>query len=487
MIGPLKALTRRLDRSDATRTALWAIAAYILVITAIRLFASPFLEIDEAQFVGNVDLRLVYGNSHPPLYNWLVRGLLEATGWRWALAVALLRAALLGLTLFFVLDAGRRLGGTVAGILALCCALLSPQVSWMSAHTLAHSLLVMAAAAGVLHGVALLLTGARGGLVAMAFWAGAGLLAKYNIGLLLAPLAVALLAEPGVRAELARRRGELPLAIPVFAVLAGTAVLGVLRAPGEATGRMSKLYREGPFAGFDVPLLGVDGALSLAIAVLTWGGISLALIAIAWRGSPPAAPVAARILRRTIVIGLFGFALFVIVADISAVHERYLTPLLMALPLLAGLHLANVPWRTVVVAAGLATMVAVPAGVVGMVAFDKHRFARPYEALAAPLTTLAPPGAVEVRSTSSDLAANMTIALERHGRQTHVYGDRLAGAAPQTLVQIEPEGWPVPDHTGQGWCVKDDLALSTAYNNLSDRMMGITAVIHVRCSANGQN
>ncbi|MEO1105505.1 MAG: glycosyltransferase family 39 protein, partial [Pseudomonadota bacterium] len=370
MSGPLTALPARLDAVGGTRLVVIAILAYVAVITLIRLVASPYLEIDEAQFVANVDLRLVYANSHPPLMNWLVRGALELTGWRWALALALTRALLLTLTLLMVFDTGRRLGGSTTGALALAAALLCPQVSWMSAHTLAHSLLVMTAAAGVLHGLALAMTRSQpGGLLLMGFWAGVGILAKYNIFLLLAPLAVALAAEPTVRAILTRRPAELTAAAALCVLMAAVAATGVWQAPQESTERISKLYRNGPFSALDVPVLGIDGVLALALSALAWGGIAMALVVLAARTAEPVAPVAVRVLRRTLVLGLAGFAVLILVADARQVPERYLTPLMMALPILTGLAVSAVRWRGLVLSAGLLAMIAVPVGIIGMVGF----------------------------------------------------------------------------------------------------------------------
>ncbi len=83
--------------SFLARRAPFAIIVYIAVLFALRLGLSPFMEIDEAQFVGEVAFAWNYGNSHPPLYNWLVRLALEVTRWHWVPAVALVRLSLLGL------------------------------------------------------------------------------------------------------------------------------------------------------------------------------------------------------------------------------------------------------------------------------------------------------------------------------------------------------------------------------------------------------
>ncbi|MEM6762593.1 MAG: glycosyltransferase family 39 protein, partial [Pseudomonadota bacterium] len=290
-----------------------AIGAYVVILAVLRLTLSPYLEIDEAQFVGAVDLRLVYGNSHPPLYNWLTRGALELTGWNWPLSVTLLRITFLGAALALVFDSARRLAGLQAGVAALAAAALCPQVSWMAAHTLAHSLLVMAAAAGVIHGVILARQRFSGGFVLAGAWAGAGLLAKYNILLLLLPFALAAALDPSVRQAARAMPRSLAAGAAVFAGCAAVAVAGLVAAPRASTERLGKLYRDGPFSAIDLPIIGVDGALSLGVSVLAWGGIVIA--AIAAFGRPPetaAAEGMARTLRRTVVFGLLGFLVAVL-------------------------------------------------------------------------------------------------------------------------------------------------------------------------------
>ncbi|HMF68685.1 MAG TPA: glycosyltransferase family 39 protein, partial [Phyllobacterium sp.] len=145
--------------SNLARRAPRAIVLYILVILVLRLFLSRFMEIDEAQFVGEVDFAWNYGNSHPPLYNWLVRLALELTGWNWVLAVALVRLSLLGLYHWLSFDTARRLGGDRAGVLALTVSALLPQIVWMSIQTTAHTILVISASIGIVHSFALLREG----------------------------------------------------------------------------------------------------------------------------------------------------------------------------------------------------------------------------------------------------------------------------------------------------------------------------------------
>ena len=69
----------------------FAVIAYCLALTALRLSFAVSLEADEAEFVGRADFRLIYDNAHPPLFNWATRVLLPFTGWSWPDALAILK------------------------------------------------------------------------------------------------------------------------------------------------------------------------------------------------------------------------------------------------------------------------------------------------------------------------------------------------------------------------------------------------------------
>lgn len=479
--GTLGTLGARLDHVPPA-AVVGAILGYVACLLALRLWLSPFLEIDEAQFVGAVDLRLVYDNSHPPLYNWLVRIALEATGWRWALSVALVRAVLLAATHLLLFDAGRRAGGTAAGILALALAALCPQVSWMSAHTLAHSLLGMAAAAGVVNAVVRLAerpTAAR--FAALGLAAGIGAMGKYSVFLLLAPLALALASEPTMRRRFASRHALWTPA--AFLAVAGPGLAAVALQPAAATQRLAKLYRDSAFAAVDVPHLGVDGVLSLVLAVAAWGAVPLVLAALVGRKTPPAQETAARvdrILWRTMGLGVSGLAVFVLAADMSAVHERYLTALLLPLPVAAALRLVGWRRRALVAGAGALAFAAVPMGIAAMVAFDAHRFARPYDALAAPVAAAAPAGAITVVSGWPALAANLTLALRRAGREAAVEGDPLARPG-SVLVQVWPGHEALPAGAlaePRGMCLAAAVRPAPPLRNLTGRPWPMTALVY---------
>lgn len=476
-----------LDRISPGAVAAGVIG-WVVALSVLRLALSPFLEIDEAQFVGAVDLRMVYGNSHPPLYNWLVRGALELTGWRWPPALALVRAVLLAATLLLVYDAGRRIGGRPAGLVALAAATLMPQISWMSAHTLAHSLLAMAGAAAVLHAVTIIVrTPAPLAFVWLGVAAAVGVLGKFNVALLLVPLAIAVAREPVLRSRFVRPSAL--LAPATFAALAGPALVAAVWQPRMSSERLAKLYEEGPFTAIDVPVLGLDGVLSLALSAVASAGVVLVLIAAFGRTVPPALGPTALAVRRalwvTLALGLAGFALGALASDLSLVHERYLTPLLMTVPLLAGMHLSASRHRARIIAAGVVVLLVVPFGIAGMVAFDGHRFARPYDALALPLAAALPQGPVTVIAPAPDLAANLTLALRRMGIHAAVEGDRMSGVTEaRTVVRVRSGIGPFrgdPPVAVARLCERATVRAEAPLRNLTGRTLAITAIIYAAC------
>ena len=288
--------------SKLARLAPRAIVLYILAILVLRLFLSRFMEIDEAQFVGEVAFAWNYGNSHPPMYNWLVRLALELTGWNWVLAVALVRLSLLGLYHWLSFDTARRLGGDRAGVLALTASAFLPQIVWMSIQTTAHTILVISASIGIVHAFALLREGkGTRAYIWFGIWAAIGALAKYNFFIFLVSFLIAAVMTPTIRRQLFQRR--IWISIAIFIAAFTPVIVASLNAPLAATaGRMHKLAQAiGYLESFDLPRVGIDGLASLLISTFLWAGPALIIFWIGrssrsstppagWRRGCPQAP-----------------------------------------------------------------------------------------------------------------------------------------------------------------------------------------------------
>jgi hypothetical protein len=190
-----------------------------------------------------------------------------------------------------------------------------------------------------------------------------------------------------------------------------------------------------------------------------------------------------RILWRTLAIGLGGFAVVVLAADVSRVHERYLTPLLMVLPPLAALQLAGWGGRRWFVVAGAATFAAVLVGLPVLALKGTHHFSRPYDALTEPLTTKITAGPVAVSSNRQDLAANTVLALQRKGIAAAIAGDRLA-PTPVTFVWVRWSGlgWPADEPSvPPEFCPHAVVRAEEPLANWTGSTMVLTGVVASSC------
>lgn len=377
----------------------YAVAVYFPLQVILRVLLSGNLEPDEAEMVQNAGWALGYGNSQPPLYQWLVMAVHAAVPY-WPLAIALAKNALLAATYLLAYDAGRRAtGDRIGGALFAGGLLFVPQIVWESQVALSHSVLATAAAAAVIHALVLVLE--RPGLrryVWLGIAAGAGLYAKYNFTIFVGLLVAAALSLPDIRRRLDGR--GLLAALGVTAALILPHALWALNHVAESTARLARLSRPGPYAGLDMPHLGIDGLLDLLVDMAS---ATLPLVFV-WllvrRLSPPLPPPAdgdiatplRRLLARMLLIGAIAVPAGILAADAHSFSVRYLTPVLVALPLTLVLAW---PQRDTgarrFLLAGLAVAVLITLAWPQTTLFGRHRFAVPYAEFAADVVALAPP------------------------------------------------------------------------------------------------
>ncbi|PRD53305.1 glycosyltransferase family 39 protein [Phyllobacterium myrsinacearum] len=393
-----------------------AILCYTLALIALRLALSPFLDIDEAQFVGLVDFSWIYGNSHPPLYNWLVRVALELTGWNWLVATVLVRLCLLGLYHWLSFDTARRLGGDRAGVLALAASALLPQIVWMSIQTTAHTLLVIVASIGTIHALALIRSG-RGysAYVWLGIWAAIGGLAKYNFFMFLFSFLIACALNRAIRRQIFCKPALISLGIFILAM--APVAWASLNAPLAATaGRMAKLNHLIPMLQpFDIPWFGVDGLLSLFISTFLWSGPALVIFLIgrlqdAPKPVPDGDTDVRKVLFRTVVLGLTAFGLIVFFADYHSVAERYMAPILAPTAILLALYFPQKHGarNLLIISAGF--YVLAPLAFAIVLLFGDDRLSIPFDAVANAIRAqnAAP---ARLASKRQDDAANIAVQL----------------------------------------------------------------------------
>ena len=478
------------------RLARWTplfILGYFTAQFLIRVGFSANLEIDESQFVGQTHLALGYGDSHPPLYNWLITGALALTGGYWPAAVALVKNLLLAGTYLLAYDAARRVTGrALTGLIVAASFMLLPQIVWKSQITLAHSILVMFAVVASLHAVVRIARrGDRLSFLWLGLAAAIGALAKYNFLLGFAAILIAAFSIPSLRARLFNPK--LAYAGALFAVLFTPHLIWALQHLAVSTQRMAKLDRaNSDFGGIDIPWIGLDGFLALTVAVAAWAGpLLLAWFAIRYVSGgqddetsvPQSEDVQAfaQAFGLASAVGLATFAAILLLGDMHSVHERYVTPLLMPLPFwlalswpLEGRSYAPIRFLRLSVAAALLMVTAWPL----WIAFGREQFAYPYGSFAAALNG----GGAEplvILAHQRKFAANIAIRLD-HARiwedgmrpeRVVVLWDAKAGDAPQTLVAelgdgFEPRG--------------DIMRMRYPYDNFSGQEARLNAQLYAR-------
>ena len=378
-----------------------AIIGYCAAALAVRLSLSSNLEADESLFVGNVDWARGYGNSQPPLYNWLAILLLSAV--RYWPAIALLKFGSLCAAGLFVYHATRRASySPVAGAMAALSLALVYQIIWLSQATLSHSVLALAAAAATLHALVCVLQNARlRNFVWLAVAVTAGLLSKYNFAVYVLSLGAAAVTIREFRAALWRPQLAVTLVLVVIAVLPHA--WWAAQHPAETTARLSKLHVQTFVLGYRVPLGGLAGFASLLWAAIANVGPMVAIRAFAkwWSPANEAIPepgsiagAMRKLCLRAVLIALGASAVVVLFSGIKNVPERYLTLLLIPFPVWLALAypLESAP-RAALLYARCAAAVALfcALAVAGRMLIATNEYTFPYKQVAADITSFADP------------------------------------------------------------------------------------------------
>ncbi len=372
----------------------YIVLAYFALHFLTRIVLSTNLEVDEAQFVGDTGFQLLYGNSHPPLYNWLVRIVLELTNWHWHVAIPLLKAAILGSTYLLAFDLTKRLTkSNISATLAVISFLLMPQIIWQSQVTLAHTVLATFSTIATLHAITLVVQKNR--LLSYLWLATAlaiGTLAKFHFLIFVAAFIVAVCTIPSIRKLV--HKGKALLAMLFFTALTAPSLIAAAQNLKQSTQRMNKLLNpETTTVWYDLPYIGVDGLLSLITAFAASMGLVLLIAIITYIHHRPSKLEKGNTLRqscatlfwRSSAISLGIFALIVLFSDMHMVHERYITPFLIPLPfaLILFWKMEDIPVATGrLMIFGAFMMLAALIGANGMFMYGKHALAYPYQQFA---------------------------------------------------------------------------------------------------------
>ena len=483
-----------MDERQLESAARWTplvILVYFAAQFIIRVALSANLETDEAQFVGQTHLALGYGNSHPPLYNWLVAGALALTGGYWPAALALLKNALLAGTYLLAFDAGRRATGrALTGAIVVASFMLLPQIVWKSQITLAHSVLVMFAVVAALHAVVCIVE--RGDWPSF-LWLGLtsaiGALAKYNFLLTLIAILIAALSIPDIRRRVFVPR--LAASFAVLMVLFTPHAIWAVQHLHETTERLAKLERDsGAFGVIDLPGIGLDGLLSFIVASAAWAGPLLAVWLAIRYFEPSRLEVLpdeartrsfAQLFGRTTLIGVGAFAAIILVGDMHSVFERYLTPLLMPLPfwLATALPLETrrrAPLHFLRIAAVIAVLMVTAWPL--WITFGREQFAYPYGSITASLSD-GVEGPFSVLGPQDKFAANIAIRLDR----ARAWEERVP--TDQVVVLWDPKSARSPDgaaaRLGSAFEPRGAvITMNFPYDNFSGQKARLNAQVYMR-------
>ncbi|MFM2402969.1 MAG: hypothetical protein RL223_849 [Pseudomonadota bacterium] len=367
----------RPSRPLAPRAWAWLAIAYFTAQALGRIWVSPAPELDEAeQLLWTRELAWGYG-TQPPLYTWLQAGVFALTGPSIA-GLALLKNLLLLSLYLAVAWAGWPLIGAAAAP-AAAAMLWLPQIGWESQRDLTHSVLATTACAVLLGAwVRLVREGRVFHHLVCGAAAAAALLGKYNAALwVLLLLAVAV----GVPALRARLRVPALLAAAALAVLLLAPHLAWLaqHLPAASQGTLQKMApgADGPWAAR------AQGLISLLTGLLSAGLLWALVFGVqiggpVWRagrrtpgrdglatpasasvttastatttataglpsGARAADPAVRRLVRLMAALLLAGLLALVLVGGLSHLRNRWLQPLLFALPLAGWLLLPRLP------------------------------------------------------------------------------------------------------------------------------------------------
>ncbi|MCA8932533.1 MAG: glycosyltransferase family 39 protein, partial [Rhodospirillaceae bacterium] len=290
------------------------------------------------RFLHSQVLSLAYGGNDPPLYTWALTAMqrLVGTGLQ---AVLLINYLLLTVAFWALLIAARMvLGDARWAALAAWSLVVFPPVA-LGHFALTHSVQVVCAAAiTLLAALGLVRHGRPWDYLALGAALGFGLMSKYNFLLLAAALGVAALAQAPVRRRLASP--WLLASLAAMLAVSSPIWLAHMQTVHQWTSMVDQLRDDalGPLAAR------LSGAVGLASSVITFVWPLLLVLAVAVprafdprRPVEPAGldPVLARLVRDMLATGIVLMLGFVLVAGLPGFNERYMLPLLFAVPIYA--------------------------------------------------------------------------------------------------------------------------------------------------------
>ncbi|WP_075635452.1 glycosyltransferase family 39 protein [Rhizobium rhizosphaerae] len=399
------------------------ILAYLLINIAVRLSLPTSLEMDEAQQALLTQWLAAGYDSQPPLYNWVQYGVSALAGLSLSTLAGVKAGFLLAIYGGYAMLARECLEDRALAALAPLGLLTIPHIAWESQRDLTHS--VALSAVSILFLWAVMRTLKRPSLLSFTLvgvTAGLGLLAKYNFVLLPFCCLVAMASLPETRRRLADWRILVAAAFAVLVFLPHG--LWLWQNSGIAAAEtLGKLEDDGAPVSMLADLAG--GVLSLAGATLGFTGLTLLVFALAAGKADGASALRAqslptRLIGRMMLVFIAILLITTLATDADSFKERWLSPVLIFLPLYlclkaeaAGLNGRRLLARILPVALVIAVLVpsilllrVTAAGWTGK--YNKQNV--PYAALSRLIAEAVPeaPGAV-ILSADRQLAGNLRL------------------------------------------------------------------------------
>jgi 4-amino-4-deoxy-L-arabinose transferase-like glycosyltransferase len=400
MSSPDRAATTPGANLDRTKARNIPIATAVFVSFGIyfglhlltRCLVSHNLQLDEAeQLILTQDWRWGYG-SQPPLYTWMQKALFEALGAN-VFALSLLKNVCLWAAYIFTFLASRDiLPNARLAEVATASLLFFPQIAWESQRDQSHLVLATTLAAATLW-IYVRLLKTRDLIwyfllgIAIAF----GFLAKYNY--LLLPVALVGASLTTAKFRRAVLTPKVLISIVVFVALTSPHILWMLDNKAAVASQSYKFMAEGGIAP-KTPFAGILQLLQafVAVAVVPSLIFSPFLIQKFKTKSVETNPLLA-LLTKTFILGLTLSLILVLVFHVTYLRDRWLQPLLFALPILfVGLfrdQLTEVQIKRLLAITTLVAVVVLTAINVTVVGANilkrSHNMNIPYSALASEL------------------------------------------------------------------------------------------------------
>lgn len=310
------------------------LGAYFLLHFAVRLMIPNALELDEAEQILLSQWLATGYNSQPPFYNWLQYGVTSLLGVS-LLSLSILKCTLLFLSyVFYWLAARLTLKNRDFATIATLSLLTIPQIAFEAQRDLSHTVATIFASSLFLYGFFRTLKAPSAvsySITGMAI--GFGLISKYNFALLPAAALVAILFDAEMRKRVFDWRLLLTAAISIAIILphATWFIDNMSLATGRTFDKMTGSGSDGLWTQIS------SGFLSLLTAILGFAGLTAFIFIVMFGKSLwPALRASNRwttIVERMLILEIGVIVLLILFAGAESVRDRWLTPLLIILPL----------------------------------------------------------------------------------------------------------------------------------------------------------